>query len=41
MGAGDGERLDFVDCVLAAEAAMNGRAVLTFDKKLNKLIGSL
>lgn len=30
--------LDFVDCVLAAEASVNGRSVLTFDKKLKKLI---
>lgn len=29
---------DFVDCVLAAEVAENGRKVLTFDKKLQSLL---
>ena len=36
-----GRKLDFVDCVLAAEASVNGRDVLTFDKKLKKLIASM
>lgn len=30
--------LDFVDCVLLAEAKANGRKVLTFDKKLKRAI---
>ncbi len=34
-GAG---KLDFVDCVLLAEATLNGREVLTFDKKLLRAI---
>ena len=33
--------LDFEDCVLAAETAVNGRVVLTFDRKLSNLIESL
>lgn len=34
-------KLDFVDCVFVAEASVNGRDVLTFDKKLKKLIASM
>jgi len=36
-----GTRLDFVDCVLAAEHDINGREVLTFDKKLLGLMKKL
>ena len=36
-----GTRLDFVDCVLAAEHDINGREVLTFDKKLLALMKKL
>ena len=31
-----GASLDFVDCLLIAYHAVNGEAVFTFDKKLNK-----
>ncbi len=33
--------LDFVDCVLLAEAYVNNRAIVTFDKKLRKEIDKL
>lgn len=33
-----GSSFDFVDCVLAAEVAENGREPLTFDKKLQSLL---
>ncbi|WP_307739060.1 PIN domain-containing protein [uncultured Parolsenella sp.] len=36
-GAGS---FDFVDCVLAAEHMVSGRKVLTFDKKLRKLLAT-
>ncbi|WP_321972130.1 PIN domain-containing protein [Paratractidigestivibacter sp.] len=36
-----GSRFDFVDCVLAAEHDVNGREVLTFDKKLLGLMKKL
>ncbi len=36
-----GTRLDFVDCILAAEHDVNGREVLTFDKKLLSLMKKL
>lgn len=38
LGLYSGSSFDFVDCILAAEASQSGRAVLTFDKKLNGLI---
>ena len=41
LGFYSGSSLDFVDCVLAAEAAENGREILTFDKKLRSLVGRL
>lgn len=37
LGLYSGSSFDFVDCVLAAEVAENGRAALTFDKKLQSL----
>lgn len=33
--------LDFVDCVLLAEVALNNREIFTFDKKLNKNISRM
>lgn len=33
--------LDFADCILAARAAVEGAQVLTFDKKLNRLLEEL
>lgn len=33
--------LDFVDCMLAARAEVEGAEVFTFDKKLNRSIGQL
>ena len=33
--------LDFVDCILLAESTVNGRSVLTFDKKLKNKIKAL
>ncbi len=38
LGLWSGSRFDFVDCVLAAEHAELGRDVLTFDKKLLRLL---
>lgn len=38
LGLYSGSSYDFVDCVLAAEASEIGRDVLTFDKKLQKLL---
>lgn len=38
LGLYRGGTFDFVDCVLAAEHAVNGQDVLTFDKKLRSLI---
>lgn len=38
LGLYSGSSYDFVDCILAAEAVENGRAVLTFDKKLQQLL---
>lgn len=40
LGLYSGSKLDFVDCVLAAEHLQRGREVLSFDKKLNKLLAS-
>ncbi|MBM6892157.1 PIN domain-containing protein [Enorma massiliensis] len=37
LGLYSGSSFDFVDCVLAAEVAENGRETLTFDKKLQSL----
>lgn len=37
LGLYSGSSFDFVDCVLAAEVAENGREALTFDKKLQSL----
>ena len=37
LGLYSGSSFDFVDCVLAAEVAENGRKALTFDKKLQSL----
>ena len=37
LGLYSGSSFDFVDCVLAAEVAENGRETLTFDKKLRSL----
>lgn len=37
LGLYSGSSFDFVDCVLAAEVAENGRGALTFDKKLQSL----
>lgn len=39
LGYYSGSNLDFVDCILAAEADVAKREVLTFDKKLASLIG--
>ncbi|MBM6953739.1 PIN domain-containing protein [Enorma phocaeensis] len=39
LGLYSASSLDFVDCVLAAEVAEGGREVLTFDKKLQGLLG--
>lgn len=39
LGLYGASSLDFVDCVLAAEVAEGGREVLTFDKKLQGLLG--
>jgi Predicted nucleic-acid-binding protein, contains PIN domain len=33
--------LDFADCILAARSVIEGTPVLTFDKKLNRLIEKL
>lgn len=33
--------LDFADCILAARFAVEGTPVLTFDKKLNRLLETL
>lgn len=41
LGLYSGSRLDFVDCVLAAEHDVEGREVLTFDKKLKALMKQL
>ena len=38
LGLYSGSSFDFVDCVLAAEHEVGGRDVLTFDKKLGKLL---
>lgn len=38
LGLYGGGSLDFVDCVLAAEASENGRRVLTFDKRLRSIL---
>lgn len=38
LGLYSGGSFDFVDCVLAAEHGVAGREVLTFDKKLRKLL---
>lgn len=38
LGLYVGSSFDFVDCVLAAEHAANGREVLTFDKGLRHLL---
>lgn len=38
LGLYSGSSFDFVDCVLAAEASENGRRVLTFDKRLRRLL---
>ena len=38
LGYYGGSKLDFVDCILAAEADAAHREVLTFDKKLNSLL---
>lgn len=37
LGLYSGSSFDFVDCVLAAKVAENGREALTFDKKLQSL----
>ena len=37
LGLYSGSSFDFVDCVLAAEVAENGREALAFDKKLQSL----
>lgn len=36
LGLYSGSKLDFVDCILAAEHEENGREVLTFDKRLER-----
>lgn len=41
LGFYSGSKLDFVDCVLAAERSVLGRDICTFDKKLNNLIARL
>lgn len=41
LGYYRGSKLDFVDCILAAEADVAHREVLTFDKKLNSLLGKV
>ena len=33
--------LDFADCILAARSVVEGVQVLTFDKKLNRLLENL
>lgn len=33
--------LDFADCILAARSVVEGVPVLTFDKKLNQMLGKL
>lgn len=38
LGLYSGSSFDFVDCVLAAEVAENGREAFTFDKKLQSLL---
>lgn len=38
LGYYSGSKLDFVDCILAAERDIAGRNVLTFDKKLKRLL---
>lgn len=38
LGYYSGGSLDFVDCVLLAEADVSHRKILTFDKKLNSMI---
>lgn len=38
LGYYSGSTFDFVDCVLAAEVDVEGRSVLTFDKRLQKLL---
>lgn len=38
LGLYSGSKFDFVDCVLAAEYAEEGRQVLTFAKKLQRLL---
>lgn len=37
LGLYSGSSFDFVDCVLAAEVAENGREALAFDKRLQSL----
>lgn len=39
LGYYSGSTFDFVDCVLAAEADLERRRVIMFDKKLNGLLG--
>lgn len=41
LGLYGGGSFDFVDCVLAAEVAENGREVVTFDKKLRGLVARM
>ena len=41
LGYYSGSKLDFVDCILAAEADVAHREVLTFDKKLSSLLGKV
>lgn len=38
LGYYSGSKLDFVDCILTAERDVSRRRVLTFDKKLNRLL---
>ena len=43
LGAADlfaATKLDFVDCLLAARSRLTGQPVLTFDKKLAKLLNA-
>ncbi|MDO4437452.1 MAG: hypothetical protein Q4B77_05830 [Coriobacteriaceae bacterium] len=41
LGYYSGSTFDFVDCILAAERDLEERVVLTFDKKLSKLLTSI
>ena len=38
LGLYQSRSLDFIDCVLAAQHAVSNREVITFDKKLSKLV---